>query len=192
MNSKKSKSHFVIFFLLNIALFCAYGYLFFVVDSKNKATTLLYSASHQAASDKEKIRGLERTLKDTEEDRNKLSEYFVTKTSAVAFIERIENLGKSAGVELSVNSVSDAAKNSGVLQLDFSATGSFSNMYRLMALVESMPYKVTLKKASMQKIGDQQEVTGDWKGDFMVTLESFVATSAAIAPAEASSGVAKK
>lgn len=161
-----------------------YGYLFYVVGNKNAETAVLYTTSHQQASDKEKIQGLERTLKDTEKERSNLSTYFVTKRNAVTFIEQIEQTGKSAGVDLSVNSVSDDAKGGETTQLTFSAAGAFPDIYRLTALIESMPYKVTIKKVDMQTLSDQKNGT-IWKGNFVVTLESFVATSAATSTAGA-------
>lgn len=192
MNTKKNKRLLALFSLINIMFLGVYGYLFYVVASKNTETVVLYTTSHQQASDKEKIQELDRTIKDTEKERNNLSAYFVTKTSAVTFIEQIEKIGKNAGVDLSVNSVSGDAKGGGTTQLAFSAAGTFSDIYRLIALVESMPYKVTLKKADMQVTSDQKDGSTIWKGGFVVTLESFVATSAATSTAGVVSGMSKK
>lgn len=189
MNNKKIKRLLAIFFLVDILFLGVYGYLFYVVDSKNRETAALYTASHQAASDKEKIQGLERTLKETEKERNNLSGYFVTKTNAVTFIEQIEKIGKNANVSLTVNSVSDDVKDNGAIQLNFSAVGSFPDMYRLIALVESMPYKVTLKKANVLRVVDQAV----WRGDFVVKLESFtVANATTSPPTRASDSTTKK
>lgn len=179
MNKKHITRLIIIFFVINTALIGVYVYLFYVTESKNSETSVLYAASHQAASDKEKIQNLERALKDTREDREKLSKYFVTKTSAVTFIEQIEKIGKNAGVDLLVTTVSDDAKDGGAIQISFSATGGFTHMYHLVALVESMPYKVIVKKADIQKISDQQ---GNWRGSFTVMLESLTASNTDAVP----------
>jgi Tfp pilus assembly protein PilO len=192
MNSKKIKRFIIVFSFINIVLFGMYGYLFYVVNDKNKETAVLYAASHQQAADKEKIQGLERTLKDTAKDRDSISKYFVSKTNAVTFIEQIEKVGKSANVVLSVNTVSDDAKDMGGIQLSFSATGGFSDIYRLIALVESLPYKVTLKKTDIQKTEERKEGVAVWKGNFTVMLESFTQPNTTTTPAEISSGAAKK
>jgi hypothetical protein len=182
MNTKKVKRLLAMFFLTDLLLLGVYGYLFFMTNAKTEKTTALYLASRQAASDKEKIHALERMLKETEKERARLSEYFVTKTNAVTFIEQIEKIGKNADVDLTVNSVSGETKDSGAIALNFSATGSFSALYRLIALVESMPYKATLKKTDMQR-SDQKEKAA-WKGNFTVMLESFAAGDATTTPAE--------
>lgn len=135
----------------------------------------LYAASHQQTSDKEKTKELARMLKETEKDRNKLSEYFITKTNAVTFIEQVEKIGKDIGVNLSTNAIADGAKDSGAIEFSFSATGSFRNIYQLIALIESMPYKATIKKADIQKMSDQNESSGKWKGNFIMMLWGFVA-----------------
>lgn len=179
MSNKKIKSLLGIFFFLNAMLIGMYGYLLYAVQDKNQETTVLYSTSHQQASDKEKIKELERTLKETEKDRIKLSEHFITKANAVSFIEQIEKVGRSAEVNLSVNSVSDDVKNNTGIQLSFSALGSFSDIYRLIALVEAMPYKISLKKTALQRVGNPKEIGAAWKGDFTLAVENF--TSAAVA-----------
>ncbi len=192
MNSKKNKRLLAVFFSINIVLVGVYGYFIYAVETKNKETAVLYAAFHQAASDREKIQGFERVLKDTEKDRNQLSAYFITKTNEVTFIERIEKIGKSAGVALSVNSVSDKTKDSGAVELNFSTSGKFSDIYRLMALIESMPYKVTLKKADIRKAMVVGGAGSEWKGDFTVALESVVAVNTKVAPPEVLAHTDKK
>lgn len=180
MNNKPIKRLLTIFFTVNMALLGAYAYLLYAVQTKNKESSALYTLSHDQILDKGKIQELERALKETEKERGKFYEYFMNATNAVAFIEQIEKLGKSASVSLSVSSVSDGIKEDGTIQLGFSATGSFVNLYRLMALVESLPYKITLKKVDFQK-SDGGEEGADWKGNFMVILESFTPTNPAVA-----------
>lgn len=193
MNNKKVKSLLIIFSLINTVLLSTYGYLLFVMKSKNNESTVLYMASHQAASDKERTQELARMLKETEADRKKISSYFFTKANAVTLIEQIENIGKSAGVDLAVNSVSDEAKDTGVTQLSFSATGSFAALYRLVALTESMPYKITLKRVDIQEMNNQTQSGIGWKGNFTIMLGSFVSTKDAVpAPTEAASSGSKK
>lgn len=188
MKKKQINRWLFIFFTINIALLGIYGYLLFVVESKNKETSVLYATSHQVASDKEKIQELERVLKDTEGDRDKLSQYFIAKTNAVTFIEQIEKIGKTAGVDLSVSSVSDDEKDRNSIQLNFSATGSFLHLYHLIALIESMPYKVVIKKADIQvgANGSPEVTTPLWEGSFVVLLEGFITGNVAQATGVAS------
>jgi hypothetical protein len=187
MKNNKIQRLLVIFFLINVILFGIYGHLLYSMQTKNKETAALYTASHEEDSDKEKIRELSRVLEDTKKERDNLSEYFVANTNAVTFIEQIEKVGKTAGVELTVLSVSDETKENGVVELGFSAIGGFTHLYHLIAIVESMPYKVVIKKADIQKTmektagqhGGQKEGAVMWAGNFTVTLESFIATNAA-------------
>lgn len=192
MNNKSTKRIFALFFTINLAMICTYGYLFFVMKSKNAKTSELFVASHSRATDKEKNQGLERMLKDTETERKKLSEYFITKKNAVSFIEQMEKIGKSAHVALSVNSVSDEAKDTGVINLNFSVMGSFSNIFRFIELVDTVPYKVTIKKMDIQAVNDQKEENLKWSGSFTVMLESFVMATATTTMAENTGSVNKK
>jgi hypothetical protein len=185
MNDKKTQKLLLILFFANMALLGAYGYLSFSVKEKNKQTTLLYFATRQAESSTEEIRKFERTMKETEIERGKLSSYFVPETNPIAFIEQMEKIAKSTGVDLSIRSVFGDTKNDESVSLDFFATGNFSNLYRLVALVESVPYKVGIKKAILQKSVIDQE-TGQmlWSGDFTITLESFKVNSENLAKAD--------
>lgn len=192
MNNKQIKKILAVFFCIDMGLLAVYGYLFFVVNAKNKETTILYTASHEQTSDKEKIQALFRVLRDTEEDREKLSKYFITKMGAVTFIEQIEKIGKNAGVQLSVNTVSDEESGGGAIQISFGANGSFAHMQHLIALVESMPYKVTIKKADIQKIDEQKDGQAVWKGTFNVVLESFSTDTVALSAAAANARVGER
>lgn len=183
MKNQKIKRLLTAFILIDLLILGVYGYLFFTVNSKNKEIAALYAVSHKEASDNERIKELLRTLKETEKERNMLSAYFITKTNAVAFIERIEMIGKNADVNVTINSVADGEKDKSALQLNFSATGNFPNMYHFIALIESTPYKIALKKADIQKMTDRAR----WKGDFLVSLESFAASSPAATSTEAKS-----
>ncbi|MBI2120032.1 MAG: hypothetical protein HYT94_00210 [Parcubacteria group bacterium] len=188
MNQSKTKKLFIVSLVLIVSLILAYGAIWYSVHVKQKETATLYAASNQQESDQEKIRELEGTLKDTKESRAKLDEYFIQKANTVTFIEYIEQLGKDAGVALTVSSVTDAPKGSVGIQLDFSAAGSFSGLYRLIALVELMPYKIALKKADVQRV----ETDGQWRGNFTIMLESFLAVNSAEGPLAATGEVPKK
>lgn len=173
MNTSKAKNFFVTTLFMNVVLAASYGFLIYSTSKIQKETTELYTASHQRESDQERIQALKQALKETEVDRAKIDEYFIQKADTVMFIEHIEKIGKDAGVVLSVNSVTDAPKGSIGVQLDFSAVGEFSNIYQLVALIESMPHKIIFKKTDIQKT----ETDGLWKGVFTITLESFLSAN---------------
>lgn len=158
---------------LDIALLCVYGALLYSAHNKELQSAVLQSKMKQNESDKETVKGLERALEDTKAQRAKLENYFIQKTNSVTFIEHIEQIGKGAGVELLVSSVADAPTGTSGIELNFSATGGFSGIYRLIALVEAMPHKITFKKADIQK----SEADGSWKGNFAISLESIVSAN---------------
>lgn len=177
MRDQRTKKLLIAFFIVNTILFGMCGFLIYSVESKNKKTSALYAASEQQVSDQEKIQNLKQILKETEGDRKKLDEYFITKTNTVSFIEKMKQVSRDASVDLSINSISDGEKNTDGVSLGFSAKGSFSSLYRLIVLVELMPYKITFKKIDIQKTDILGEWTKGWNGNFIITLESFIATN---------------
>lgn len=166
----------IILFFADMALIGVYAALFYFIEQRNEDTVQLYTDIKNHSSDQDKIQELERTLKDTEKDRAKLNEYFQS-MDAVKFIELVESLGRNAGVALSVGSVADAGKSDTGIVLDFTATGNFSNMYRLITLVESMPNKTVLKKISLtQKTDDAQKGEAMWTGHFILLIKGLAGT----------------
>lgn len=97
-------------------------------------------------------------LKSLVEKVNKVSEisdtinsYFVNSKEVDSFINYLENLGASAGVELEVENFDVSATSKDILNVTISTKGSFSNTIKALILIENAPYKINITKTFLDK-----------------------------------------
>jgi hypothetical protein len=174
MNGKKIQRIIIFFSVINVLLLGLYGVLYFSIKEKNQKTTEIYSSLYKKASEKEILLSIEKSLASTVDKRKIMETYFVKPAEAVSFIEQIEDLGDYARVEIKLNSVTPPKKKGEVFFLDFSAKGGFENMYRLFSLIDEMPYRVSIKKATLAaQAPEKNDSAAEWNGSFTVMLESY-------------------
>ncbi|MDO8493165.1 MAG: type 4a pilus biogenesis protein PilO [bacterium] len=124
---------------------------------------------------------LQREIKDTKDDRDQLSFYFITKDTTQDFIGELESMSTASGVLLKLNSltVKKDSKTSPAAYLRFNirVDGSFRDVYHFLTALESLPYKVRISTVKVAKL-DQQEVIVKkaipWYGDITFDLVSYI------------------
>jgi hypothetical protein len=173
MHGNQIQKIIVIFSLINVLFVCLYGLLFFFIRQKNLQTTEIYSSLYEKESEKGALDSTEKSLADTEQQRKILDSYFINSTQAVSFIEKIEKLREYSHTEMVLNAVTPPKKQNEGLLLDFSASGNFEDIYRLFALIEKMPYRMTVRNAILAKSGNEKNPER-WTGSFSVVLESYL------------------
>jgi len=175
MNNDKTKKIIAFFAIIDIVLVLIYGGLFFIVRQKNAQTAEIYSSLYRRASDEGALTRLEKTLADTEKQRALLDGYLVTSTETLSFIEQVEDLGKKSLTDVKVTSLSSPKKSGDPFLLDFTAQGEFGNISRLFSLVESMPFRISIKKANIAAIPQDKGATTAslWQASFTIVLESY-------------------
>jgi hypothetical protein len=132
---------------------------------------------YKKASEKEDLLFVERSLTGSVEKRKILESYFVKPDEQVAFIEQIEKLGNLARVDLKLSSVTPPKKTGDEFLLDFTAKGEFSNMNKLFALIDEMPYRISVQKANLSSSNSNDsfiEKVPMWSGTFTLVLESYL------------------
>ena len=107
-------------------------------------------------------------------EREKLNSYFVAPEKIVDFIEEIEALGTHTGAIVSFQAVN--AKNN-TFNLQFETEGNFDDTAYFLALLESLPIKLSFERLWITKsrlIGDLPERQEQiWDGRFIVQVASF-------------------
>lgn len=148
-----------------------YGALWFVFARERVAqdseTRLRAIALHERTQNA----ALTALLAETAEKRARADAFFVEGGGAVSFLGEIERVGKHAGVRTTIVNVARgertdgantrAAAGVGELVVTVEARGSFSDVYRFLALTEELPRPVTLARASFS-----QGEGGAWSGLF--------------------------
>jgi len=173
----KETKHLITAGSVMLATLFAYGALFFFIQEKMSETADLVLKKEDEGMRMVHIRALEKSLKETASEREKISSYFVRKNEAVQFIERIEELGRRSNLSLSLQNVSVADKEK-VFRLNANAEGRFEDMMYFLELLPNLPYKISLEAANMrgklEGAGPEEGRPGIWSGSFTIVLESFV------------------
>ncbi|MDP3735677.1 MAG: hypothetical protein Q8R39_04625 [bacterium] len=104
----------------------------------------------------------------TARDRAALDEKFIPRDGVVAFLKRIEDLGKRSGTTLAVETLSAASPISSEASLEdmalrFTALGAFQNIVHLLALVESLPVAAEVTSARLEAAPAGEEGASLWR-----------------------------
>ena len=93
-----------------------------------------------------------------------LDGHFLSASTTVEFLERLENAAKLTKTVFKINQINQAeAKNN--LSLNFSVQGSFSAVNQFLTLLEKFPYALRLERLDLRA-----EDKGSWRGDFVITI----------------------
>lgn len=156
-NKKKLKNNLYIAVGIAVVICFLYFSLLSMVNKKQRgdlltATTRLKSLEMAQAN----FSTFEKLLRDTKDEREKLDTFMVEKKTIASFIENLEMLAKHAGVEitktLSIEKNTQRSKES-LLKFNLRAKGSFKDIYYFSLLLESMPYKIRIRKMAMGTSG---------------------------------------
>lgn len=153
----------------------SYTLLFLEIKEKTREASLIVSELDLEAQRDVRLRSIQNIIKDTEQQREQLNVYFVKDDAVVAFIETIESLGDKSGAEVEVTSVNIEERNSEgsssqFLRLTFSATGAWDEVFYLFSLVELLPYKMEVKRASFESRKSGTIKSNVWNGSFSIAV----------------------
>jgi Tfp pilus assembly protein PilO len=123
----------------------------------------------EKAGDEDRLRAVKNVLTQTKDDRERLSGHLVEQGGIVSFIERVEALGKTAGVSVTVDEISlepfEGAPTLEHLVVRFHASGSWQQVSHLLELVESLPLPIRFSEVRFETSGGNTPV---WRGTFAI------------------------
>ncbi|MCH7529597.1 hypothetical protein IIB50_00550 [Patescibacteria group bacterium] len=160
---------------LAVVSIVVYTLLFLEIKEKNREASLIASELDLEAKRDKRLRSIQNIVRDTEQQREQLNIYFVNEDSVVTFIETIEALGGKSGAEVEIVSVNIEERNteegnSEFLRLTFSATGTWNEVFYLFSLVELLPYKIEIKRASFESRKSGTIKSNVWNGSFSIAV----------------------
>jgi len=168
--TKVSLSIGLVLAFVSVALYVG-GYA--MLQREHSKVKDLVLQSKQEALETKQLQSTRHLINDTQEQRERLNKYFITADEIVSFIEQIESLGEFTGVSFELNSVDVIDADADALLLKFTTRGSWEKTYRLLALIESLPYNIDVERVRVLKessVGRGSE----WRGDFNIRLDSFI------------------
>lgn len=160
----------VIFVVIAIVLICVWMFMFIKVNKMSKLfveeRTLLASENSKEAY----VSLVTKDLRETQAEREYLNTLFIFDGAEASFLERIEELGRSAQVKAKV--LTFDTKDS-TLNLIVSATGKFSEIYYFVGLLEAVPLSLRVNNANFKQVGGEKGVL-NWEGTFDLTLSGYL------------------
>jgi hypothetical protein len=111
-----------------------------------------------AASQEESVRAMKNLVRESEDERNELEGYLLSRDNPAYFLELLEDLGDDSGVRVTVSALTeesaapkgdDTPMFGGVgdprIHVQLEAVGGFAELYHFVTLLEHMPYAATVR-----------------------------------------------
>lgn len=174
ITSKTTWIVLAVLILTNIFLASVYGFFMYKISLEHDNIAKSIASLTKETRRESDLQALSSVLKMTETERAKIDSYFVTEQGTAHFLENIQKLGGKAGVDLNLSDVGIESKED--LRINFSAGGSFGNMYKLLELMEKTPYAISFRSFNLNKVNISSAKTGPsqpWSGSFSIHLNSF-------------------
>ncbi|MFA6476598.1 MAG: hypothetical protein WCV68_04315 [Candidatus Paceibacterota bacterium] len=132
----------VILSLICLATVTLWVSLFFLIDQEKKVILALGLSGQQSGviqNDK---------LRLNKDKLVKIDSYFITNRSAIALLEKLDNIGARTGVALTIGQAGDSAIE---LKLNLTTEGNFSQTMKFLQALENLPYASVIERLELRK-----------------------------------------
>ncbi len=148
----------------------AFVYLSREINNNNQKATLGENEWQKEELRRDEIKALDRSVRVIEKERMQLETHFARSSDAVPFLDTIEGLAPKVNAKAEVTSVEILKDQSG-LMVEIKASGTFSDLYRFLTLLENSPYELEFVGVEMHK---GTEVGLQWNAVFKIKLLTFI------------------
>lgn len=162
---------FVIYTLYVLVFLGVYVYIFFHIQEKNASAAAAHVRVAQLQEQNQQMNNLNSTIRNIQNRKEKLHEFFVDSERIVNFLETIEKMGTDSGADVTVRSISEgetSAQTVNELKLDLAVDGTWSHVYHFISLLENLPLKITVDTISLGKRNSQEGT--QWSGSIAVRV----------------------
>lgn len=148
--TKKTQVIACIAFVLLIVSGVTLWYVSYEVDRiGNELSRQVEIIANQHAQER-KLAELMQLIEETAADRAQLDEYLLSEADTITFLADIERIGVQQGVEIKTNSLDvQEETDTTVLMARFSITGPQELVYKMLTIMESLPYESTLTQLNL-------------------------------------------
>ncbi|MBP7804652.1 MAG: hypothetical protein KA052_00310 [Candidatus Pacebacteria bacterium] len=158
--SPASSRKTALIFWLSIAVFlialAAYAGMFYLIQKTGEENATLRAETDQLTARESQVGELKRTLSSIQAKEPMLGSYFINANDIVPFLEMIEEYGRQTRVSVKFTNV-DLKQGPPTLFVSVTSSGTFTDIYRFLSLVEAAPYQIKITQTTMQ-VGTQTTV----------------------------------
>jgi hypothetical protein len=150
---KKSWTNILIVVSVTILLFSIFSlvYFFNIIKNKNINISAANIAFEKKASAQDNMNELKNKIIELGNTQKSISSHFVNTESIDTFVEYLENTGTSNDIDLSVKSVDIPKNEKNKIFVSINMTGSFSNVMKIMAILENSQYNIVINSSYLNK-----------------------------------------
>jgi hypothetical protein len=115
----------------------------------------------EAQQQQSELAYIKRLAAETETDRRAVGQYFLTnEAESIEFLSFVENLAQSEGLALEPNSAT-LTEDASALAVSYTLNAPKPTLLRIIGLLESAPYALTINQLNLTGEGDEWEATLD-------------------------------
>lgn len=163
------------FAIFGVALLVLGGMAYFVYKKNAVYEEQMHARAVRTATERE-VQSLGRILDETAQDREALTGYVLTEDSVVDFLSHISELARSQGVTAETRSLAVAPiegnKTFEYLTLEVTVLGSFESVTRMLSLLESLPYQVSVRTVTVDRTA-KEGGPSLWRGAYRLYVTKY-------------------
>ena len=149
-----------------------YTFLFMKINAAANEAQLLAAAAGQASAQDDRSRAAQSLLAAVGTDSQATAQYIIPKEGVADFIASIEALHAKTGALITVSSVA-LVPASGfswheLVQLTFTAHGSFAQLSKVVALLETFPVPLSIEQSYVERDTSDTAHGTIWAGSFTI------------------------
>ena len=169
-----SKDILILMILCNIGALSGYYFLFQHIETEAKAASALTSTIDLGTQKNSQLSLLRMTIKDTADNRQKLSSLLLASDAEVPFIGQVESLAKNSGLSVKTNNISAVAGNTSatkIFKIQTETAGSWSDTLYFLSQVENLPYDIAVQGVTLDKSPVAGKSAGSaWTATFDISV----------------------
>lgn len=170
MKNSDTKIRLGILAIIALAMLALLGFGWISIKKENRQTADLMAASGASESAEREEQAIRAIQAESSDEIKALEALALTNDKLVPLIEDIESLGSELGLDLEIASVEKKeAEGSSpqLIRIAVSAKGSWGGVLALLQAVESLPYRVIMESANLNK------GTEKWDETLVFSVHSF-------------------
>jgi|GEM_PF-6102322 len=170
MKLTKTTRFFIVYTLYFVLALGAYIFFYVHIDGKSNTATNTLSEISQLQQQNMQMQNLKQTIKDTEEARTEVANFFVDSDMIIEFLETIEGMAGKADVEIdvkSINEIETEAEGIKELSLNIDFEGDWISVHHFMVLLENIPIKMTIDRLNFRETVSREK---DENGEIIETV----------------------
>lgn len=171
-----TKKLLVVLIALNALLVSAYGLGFWLLRAQNLRIAALNAEVDAQTATSVDLSSLEKMLEEAESGVRKVDSYFIASDGVVTLIGTLESHARGLGLAVDIDGVEaqEIDKNlKGLVErvvLRLEVEGDWRSVQRYIALVETLPQKITVEAAQIDRIDpSEKDKKHAWRGSFLIT-----------------------